>query len=490
MHWKILPINNPMNYTWLRKKCFVQINLHYRLLAIFISIFLQNSFCQPQKNVADVIIYGGTSSALTAAVQVKRMGKSVIVVSPDSRIGGFSSNGLGWTDTEKQEVIGGITREFYHRIWRHYQSPDAWTWQKLEEFGNRGQGSPAIDGDRRTMWVFEPRVALEIFESWIIENEIRVYRDEWLNRSSGVDMHDGKILSITCISGNQYEGKVFIDCTYEGDLMAATGISYVVGREGNDAYGETLNGVQVSNAKKNQFVNRIDPFRLSGDPTSGLLERISLWEPQNDGVGDGKIQAYNFRLCLTQVEANREPFPRPSLYDPSLYELLLRALNRGSRHVFGHFNLIPNAKTDTDNHGSLSTDNIGMNYGYPEGTYEERSEIIKEHENYLKGYFYFLSSDPQVPEDVREEMSQWGLARDEFTSNDNWPELLYVREARRMIGKFVLTEHEVTGRRKTKKAVGMASYLMDSNNVQRYVARDENGKAYVLNEGDFKVEVK
>ena len=439
---------------------------------------------------SDIVIYGGTSSAVVSAVQAKRMGKSVVIVSPSRRLGGLSSNGLGWSDTGKKEVIGGIAREFYHRVWRHYQSPDAWRWQKLEDYGNRGQGSPAIDGDRRTMWVFEPKVAEQIFESWITENEIKVFRDEWLDRQNGVEMKSGKIVSMTSMSGNRYEAKVFIDCTYEGDLMAAAGISYTVGREGNDRYGETLNGVQIAAAQKNQFVNRIDPFKVPGDPASGLLQGISRWKPEIDGTGDDKIQAYNFRLCLTQVEENRVPFAQPSSYDPSKYELLLRTLNRGSRHVFSQFDIIPNAKTDTNNYGSFSTDNIGMNYRYPEGTYKERAEIISEHENYLKGYFYFLCNDPRVPQEIRDEMNQWGLARDEFEDNGHWPEQINIREARRMIGKFIMTEHEVTGRKKTLRVVGMGSYAMDSHNVQRYVAKDENGKSYVLNEGDFQVEVK
>lgn len=451
---------------------------------------MQFLYSQKQTKEADIIIYGGTSAAITAAIQVKRMGQSVIVVSPDQRVGGMTSNGLGWMDTGKKEVIGGIAREFYHRVWRHYQSPDAWKWQSLEEFGNWGQGTPAIDGDRRTMWVFEPKVAKHIFESWIVENEIQVFRDEWLDRISGVEMKDKKILSITCLSGNRYKGKVFLDCTYEGDLMAAAGISYEVGREGNERYEETLNGVQVVRAQRNQFVNRIDPFVISGEHESTLLARVSNWTLGQDGEGDHKIQAYSFRLCLTRVEENREAFPKPLLYDSEQYELLLRTLNRGARHIFGHFDPIPNAKTDTNNHGSFSTDNIGMNYGYPDGSYDERKEIIKEHENYVKGYFYFLSNDPRVPQEVREGMSQWGLARDEFTNNGYWPEQLYIREARRMLGKIVMTEHEISGRRKARRSIAMSSYPMDCHNVQRYVAKDENGKLFVSNEGDFVVEIK
>ena len=438
---------------------------------------------------ASIIVYGGTSSAITAAVQAKRMWKSVVVVSPDSRLGGMTSSGLGWMDTGKKEVIGGLAREFYHRVWRHYQSPDVWKWQRKEDFGNRGQGALAVDGEMRTMWIFEPEVASTIFESWVSENDLQVYRGERLDRQHGVELKDGKIVSITTLSGARYQGDVFLDCTYEGDLMAAAGVSYAVGREGNARYGETLNGVQVRLANKNQFINRIDPFAIQGDSTSRFLARISPSSPGTDGEGDRKIQAYNFRLCLTQVNENRTPFPKPDDYDPEQYELLLRTLLLGSRHIFVHFNPVPNGKTDTNNHGSFSTNNIGMNYDYPDGTYEVREKIILEHENYQKGYFYFLCNDVRVPSEIREEMSQWGLAKDEFAETGNWPPQLYIREARRMVSDFVMTEMDVTGERDTLKAIGMGSYTMDSHNVQRYVAKDEQGRAYVLNEGDFEVPI-
>lgn len=460
-----------------------------RFLILLLFLWPQFLLLNAQSQEADIIVYGGTSSAISAAVQAKRMGSSVLIVSPDQRLGGMTSNGLGRTDIGKKEVIGGIAREFFHRIWRHYQSPEAWKWQKLDEFGNRGQGTPAVDGDRRTMWVFEPRVAVEIFESLIIENEIEVFRDEWLDRKNGVEMKEGKIISITCISGNRYVGKVFLDCTYEGDLMASAGISYMVGREGNDLYGETLNGVQVAKAQKNQFVNRLDPFLIPGDTKSGLLPRISDWVPSKDGESDNKIPAYNFRLCLTRVEENKLPFPKPLIYDSQQYELLLRTLNRGSKHVLAHFEPIPNGKVDTNAQGSFSINNIGMNYLYPDGSYEERKRIIEEHENYLRGYFYFLSNDPRVPQEIQDGIMQWGLARDEFTDNEHWPVQLYIRQARRMVGKQVMTEHEITGQRTPSRSVGMGSYAMDSSNVQRYKAFDENGRPYVLNEGGFKVEV-
>ena len=435
----------------------------------------------------DVVIYGDTSAAIASAVQVKRMGKTVVVVAPHVHLGGLSSSGLGWTDSGKKEAIGGIAREFYHRVWRYYQGPEAWSWQKKDDYGNRGQGSPAIDGDRRTMWIFEPKVAEMIFESWVKENEIEVIRDEWLDRENGVKTENGKIISISTLSGNTYTGKMFLDCTYEGDLLASAGVSYFIGREANSVYGETLSGVQTKNAKKHQFSGMVDPFVKEGVPSSGLLARISDSGPGQEGSGDSKMQAYNFRVCLTQVEDNRLPFPKPDGYDASQYELLLRTLHMGSRHVFGKFDPIPNSKTDTNNHGPFSTDNIGMNYDYPDGSYEQRKAIVAEHEQYQKGYFYFLSNDPRVPEDVRERMSRWGLAKDEFKDNGNWPHQIYVREARRMVGSFVMTELHLRDLKETPRSVGMGSYNMDSHNVQRYVAKDEQGRAYVLNEGDIQV---
>ena len=457
----------------------------YILIIAVINPFF-SAFAQKEL-MHDIVIYGGTSAAMSAAVQIKKMGKSVVIVSPDKYLGGLSSSGLGWTDSGKKEAIGGIARDFYHRVWRHYQSVDSWKWQKMDDYGNRGQGSPAIDGDRRTMWIFEPNVAELIFNSWVKENDLEVYRDEWLDREKGVVKKEGRIVSISTLSGNVFSGHVFIDCTYEGDLMAAAGVSYFVGRESNAVYGETLSGVQTKNARSHQFIGKVDPFVIKGDPTSGLLARISNEAPGAEGSGDSKMQAYNFRLCLTQVEENRLPFPKPEQYDPSEYELLLRTLEKGSKHVFGKFDPVPNGKTDTNNHGPFSTDNIGMNYLYPEASYAKRREIILEHELYQKGYFYFLCNDPRVPEDIRRKMNTWGLAKDEFKSNGNWPHQIYVREARRMVSDFVMTESHLRGLKETPRPIGMGSYNMDSHNVQRYVAQDENGSAYVLNEGDIQV---
>ncbi len=434
--------------------------------------------------VFDVVVYGGTSAAVTAAVQVQRMGKSVVVVSPDRHLGGLSSGGLGWTDTGDKSVIGGLAREFYHRIWRHYEDPAAWRWQERSEYGNRGQGTPAVDGAQRTMWIFEPHVAEKVFEDLVAEHGIDVRRDEWLDRGSGVRVEDGRIRSIATESGARFAGSAFIDATYEGDLMAAAGVSYTVGREGTDSYGEEWAGVQKDARHHGHFFpDGVDPYVTPGDPASGLLARISPEPPGQNGSADDRIQAYCFRLCLTRVPENRVPFPKPEGYDPSQYELILRVFETGWRETFRKFDPIPNGKTDTNNHGPFSTDNIGMNYAYPEASYEARKAIVAEHEGYQKGLLYFLANDERVPADVREEFAQWGLARDEFAGNGNWPHQLYIRESRRLLGEFVMTEHECLAKRAVPESVGMGSYAMDSHNVQRYVTAD----GFVQNEGDIGV---
>ena len=436
----------------------------------------------------DIVVYGGTSAAIIAAVQAKKMGKTVIVVSPDQHLGGLSSGGLGFTDSGDKSVIGGLSRDFYHRVWLAYQKPAAWRHEAKEKFGNKGQGTVAMDASERTMWIFEPSVAEKVFEDYVKEYQLTVERNEWLDRAQGVEKQDGRIVAITTLSKRRYAGRMFIDATYEGDLMAAAGVSYTFGREPNAAFDETLNGIQLGHAKSHQFAGKVDPYVIEGDPRSGLLPRIQdIPVGGQDGDGDKKIQAYNFRMCLTKVPANRVEFPKPPGYDPKQYALLARALAQGSTHVFGKFDLIPNAKTDTNNHGPFSTDNIGMNWDYPDASYERRREIIAEHRQYQQGYLYFLANDPSVPAKIRDSFAEWGLAKDEFTDNGHWPHQIYVREARRMTSDVVVNENHLKRKIPTPRSVGMGSYNMDSHNVQRIVVRDASGKAYVRNEGDVQV---
>lgn len=458
------------------------------ILALFLSLFIFS--CQSQNEndfQADIIIYGGTSAGVTAAVQAKKMGKSVIVVSPDIHLGGLSSGGLGFTDTGNKAVIGGLAREFYHRLFLHYEQDSAWKWQKREEYGNKGQGTPAIDGENRTMWIFEPHAAERVFEDFVRENQLEIHRDEWLDRDSGVEKADGKIVSIRTHSGKTYQGKVFIDATYEGDLMASVGVTYHVGREANSVYGETWNGVQVGVYQhRHYFKDSISAYTVPGDSSSGLLPEISSEPPGKNGQGDSRLQAYNFRMALSRNPDNRVPFAKPENYDPARYELLARVYAAGWKETFDKYDPIPNLKTDTNNHGPFSTDYIGKNYDYPEASYERRKEIIKEHEAYQKGLMYFLTNDPSVPEDVRKEMANYGLAKDEFKDNGNWPHQIYVREARRMIGAYVMTEHDVLGAKKVPQPIGMGSYSLDSHNTQRFVTPG----GFVQNEGDIGVHPK
>ncbi len=465
-----------------------KLNVKAMLLAsVFFLAFMACDFESEDEDVYDVVVYGGTSGAVTAAVQAKKMGKSVVLVSPDIHLGGLSSGGLGWTDTGKKEVIGGLSREFYQRVYDKYQVDDAWKWEKKSEFGNKGQGTPALDGEFRTMWIFEPHVAEQVFEDFVSDHEIEVLKDEWLDRSGGVTVENGRITAIRTLSGKEFKGKMFIDATYEGDLMAAAGVSYHVGREANSVYDEEWNGVQTGvYHHKHHFKvldQPIDPYWTPGDPSSGLLPRISPDHPGEKGEGDHRVQAYCFRTCMSNHPDNQVPFPRPDNYDSTQYELLVRIFDAGWREWFGKFDMIPNRKTDTNNHGPFSSDNIGMSYEYPEASYEKRKEIIKEHEDYQKGLLYFVANDPRVPKETQEEFQKWGLAKDEFTDNDHWPHQIYVREARRMIGKYVMTENELLQKKPTPESVGMGSYTIDSHNVQRYV--DENG--HVHNEGDIGV---
>ncbi|MDB2685688.1 FAD-dependent oxidoreductase [Mariniblastus sp.] len=452
----------------------------FLFLFALLSAFLSSPL-QAEDYSADIVIYGGTSAAVTAAVQASKLGKSVIVVSPDKHLGGLTSGGLGWTDSGKKSSVGGLSLEFYQRIRQHYDSADAWRQQTQAEFRSipksRGRNLPSDDA----MWIFEPHVAEAIFEMYISENKIKVLRDAWLDRENGVKKEGTRILAISTLAGDSIQGKVFIDATYEGDLMAAAGVSYAVGREANSVYNETINGVQKDLRQHDHFFTaQISPYKIEGDPTSGLLPRISSDPIAPNGSGDKKIQAYCFRMCLTDSPQNRIPFPKPEGYDPTQYELLVRLFESAWRDQFGKFDPAPNRKTDTNNHGPFSTDNIGFNYDYPEASYKRRKEIIAEHETYQKGLMYFMANDERVPADVREAMSKWGLPKDEFIDNNHWSRQLYIREARRMIGEHVMTENDCLSKTGLEDSIGLGSYAMDSHHAQRYVTAE----GFVQNEGD------
>jgi hypothetical protein len=429
----------------------------------------------------DVVIYGGTSSGIVAAVQTAGMGKSALLVEPSRHLGGLTSGGLGATDIGNKVAIGGIAREFYQRIRKYYDDPAAWTWQKREEYIPPGSKVSQED----TLWKFEPHAASQVFRAMLDEAKVVTVMAERLQLKHGVRRNGVRIEAIVMESGRTFAGRMFIDATYEGDLMAEAGVSYTVGREGNQQYDETLNGVQTRQVFQHQFKKPIDPFVKPGDRSSGLLPGVHEGSPGEEGTADKRVQAYNFRMCLTNVPENRVPFPKPANYDPARYELLIRYLQAGWNEVFGNHKLMPNFKTDTNNHGAFSTDNIGMNYAYPEANYATRDKIIAEHRDYQLGLMWTLANDPHVPDHIRANVSQWGLAKDEFAESDHWPPQLYVREARRMVSDYVMTEHHCRGEQEANDSVGLAAYGMDSHNCQRYV--DEQGHA--RNEGDVQVPV-
>lgn len=426
-----------------------------RIIAALACVWPWASPCYSAE-VYDLVVYGGTSAGVVSALQAARMNKTVIVVHPGRHLGGLTSGGLGATDIGNKKAIGGISREFYTRLGRHYGKEEAWT--------------------------FEPHVAEDTFKAMVAEAGIPIAYDQRLDLGKGVEMDHGRIVAIVMESGRRFHGRMFIDATYEGDLMAKAGVSYHVGRESNATYGETLNGVQTKQAIYHQFECPIDPCVIAGDPGSGLLPGIQEDGPGEEGSGDRRVQAYNFRMCLTNDPANRMPFPKPEKYDPLRYELLLRYLNTGHWTVMGLSTPMPNNKTDTNNKGAFATDNIGMNYDYPDGNYAVRERIFKEHRDYQQGLMWFVANDPRVPEHVRTEMSRWGLPKDEFVDSAGWPPQLYVREARRLISDYVMTQHDCEGRTKIDDTVGLAAYTMDSHHVQRYA---KDGR--VWNEGDVEV---
>ncbi len=445
--------NNP--FAWARSargKC----PYLWVVACVVLSVF-PGAYSEAPTHTADVVVYGGTSSGVIAAVKAQRMGKSVLLIEPGRHLGGLSAGGLGATDIGNKAAIGGMARAFYKALGTYYGKEEAWT--------------------------FEPHVAEQHFNTLVTEAAVPVFYEERLDLKNGVKMDGHRITAMVMESGTRFTGKVFIDATYEGDLMAKAGVSYHVGRESNATYGETLNGVQTKQAKFHQFKAPISPYRIEDQPQSGLLPGIQAEGPGKEGAGDHRIQAYCFRMCLSSNPANRLPFPKPAQYDPMRYELLLRYMKAGHWTVMNLSKAMPNQKTDTNNKGAFATDNIGMNYEYPEGDYATRQRIIEEHINYQQGLMWFLANDPRVPKNIQAEINTWGLPRDEFTETGGWPHQLYIREARRMISDYVMTQHECQGQRVAPHPIALAAYTMDSHHVQRYVDSDGHPR----NEGDVEV---
>lgn len=469
------------------------------VLALLVAMISEASgIVSAKQKEYDIVIYGGTSAGIAAAIQSSRMGKSVVLIEPSSRLGGLTTGGLGATDIGNKQAIGGISREFYRNIKRYYEKPENWKWQKPEEYQqNRNTGN------EDAMWTFEPSAALKVYQEMMAPEKIDVVYNQRLNRNDGVRKLGEKIIGIEMESGEKYSGKMFIDATYEGDLMAASGVSYTWGRESNSEYGETLNGVQANkvgmtlrgtisrNSIHHNFIDGVDPYVVKGDPSSGLLPFIKKGGPGIDGRGDKGIQAYCFRMTLTDHPENRIPFRKPGNYNELEYELLFRNYEAAEGPIEKMYSYgdplvpwinsaMPNRKTDTNNQKGFSTDFIGQNFDFPEASYEEREKIMERHRSYQMGLMWTLAYHPRIPQKVREVVSQWGTCKDEYEREDGWQQQLYIREARRMISDYVMTQKNCEGFEVAADPVSLAAYGMDSHQVQRYV--DANG--YVQNEGN------
>ena len=427
------------------------------------ALMLLLSACSSPEAEYDVCVYGGTSAGVIAAYAVAKQGKKVLLVEPGQRLGGMSSGGLGQTDIGNKQVVKGLALDFYRRVGAHY--------------------------GRLESWIFEPSVAESIFKDYIARGNVEVLYN---HRIVGVQKQGATIKSIFLenVKGEplaEIFAKQFIDCTYEGDLMARAGVTYVVGREDNKVYGEDHNGVQMQHL--HQFVDNVDPYVEKGNPASGLLWGISDAALAPTGSGDNMVQAYNYRICLTSDKDNMLPIEKPANYDPARYELLLRIIEAQKNYNLNGYFIIspmPNNKTDINNRGAFSTDMIGMNHDYPEASYERRAEIIQAHKDYTLGLLWFMGNDERVPKQLRDQMLALGLPKDEYVEYGHWTPQLYIREARRMVGEYVATQANCDNIAKVDDGVGMAAYTMDSHNCQRVVIV-KDGKAMVKNEGNVEI---
>ena len=442
----------------------------------------------------DLVIYGSSPAALTAAIEAQRLGRTAVIVCPETRIGGLTTGGLGQTDIGNKSAFGGLALQFYRDVADWYKVDSHWKYEKRSDYIPDGQCAGSFGED--SMWTFEPSAALAILERWERETKLEIVRGEFLDRKPGGVVRNGsRIVAIKTLSGKTFRGKMFVDATYEGDLMAAAGVSYTIGREANSVYGETISGIERALSKNHQFNKGVSPYVKPGDPSSGLLPYVEPDTDEPDGTGDGRVQAYCFRMCLTDDPSNRIPFVKPEGYNPQNYELLLRNLEaidpetfvKNASH-FWHFmpwinSRMPNRKTDTNNRSGFSTDFIGQNHAWPEASYKEREKILKAHLDYQMGLMWTLANNPRVPEPIRGRVAQWGTCKDEFADGLGlgWQSQLYVREARRMVGDYVATEHDVLRERTTSRPVAMAAYGMDSHHVRRYVGKD----GFVHNEGNI-----
>ena len=415
----------------------------------------------------DLVVYGGTAGGVITAVSGAREGLKVALLEPGSHLGGMATGGLSRTDYGKKEVIGGRALEFYWRVGRKYD---------IQRFA------------QDVAWFYEPKVGEQVLREMLQQAGVSVFMRHRLREKTGVEKSGTAVTAIVTEDGTRFNGGIFADCSYEGDLMAQAGVQYTVGRESQSQYGESLAGVR-ERTPFHQFQVRVSPFDADGR----LLPEVNPEPLAAPGSADKKVQAYNFRLILSEDPSNQAPFPKPPGYEPKRYELLGRLLDATAKKLGRAPRMndvvliagIPNHKADINNQGAFSTDFIGKSWGYPDGDYRSRARIWRDHTDYTQGFFYFLGHDPRVPASLQQEVNSWGLAKDEFPDTENWPHQLYIREGRRMIGEFVVTQKDLQTDLKKPDAIGMGSYNSDSHNIQRVA----NADGAAENEGDMQVAV-
>lgn len=422
---------------------------------------------------SDVVIYGGTPAGLAAGIVAAREGASVVVIEPTQWIGGMVTGGLSRSDVGKEQTIGGFPREFFTRA--------------------------AASKEGTHMWYAEPKVNMAAFQAMLKEAGVKVVTAQGLK---SITKEGARITSLTTADGTTYTGKMFIDAGYEGDLMAAAKVSYIVGRESRAQHGEPLAGYHPMPIRPRTVevmesdcpsIGGTGPSYIHGTPASisgvdadgkpifGVYPADKKLQP---GDADHRTQAYNFRICVTQRPDIFVPFPKPANYDPSRYELLLRLIKAFPGVRFGrlfHIGSTSHGKYDLNAQGLFSTDYPGANFDYPDGDAATRARIWQDHIDFTQGMFWFLGHDERVPQSLREQALSWGLCKDEFADNNHWPYALYVREGRRMIGEYIMVQKDLQTDIFKEDGVGMGSFLIDCHIVQRILAEDGT----VRDEGSF-----